>query len=61
MNLLKQIFTLQNIIAWFVINMFVLGTLGSWIFFNIKVLGAETAQINMLDDDAMRDVLKRKR
>lgn len=41
MNLLKQIFTLQNLIAWFVINMFVLGTLGSWIFFNVRVLGSD--------------------
>ena len=59
MNLLKQIFTLQNIIAWFVINMFVLGTVGSWIFFNIKVLGADTAEISVLDTDAMRDTIKR--
>ncbi len=41
MNLLKQIFTLQHIIAWFVINLIVLGALGSWVFINVKVLGSD--------------------
>jgi hypothetical protein len=60
MNLLKQIFTINNLVAWFVINMFVLGTVGSWIFFNVKVLGADT-EITTLDEDAVRDALKKRR
>ena len=60
MNLLKQIFTINNLVAWFVINMFVLGTVGSWIFFNIKILGANT-EISTLDTDAMSDAQKKRR
>lgn len=41
MNLLKQIFTIQHIVAWFVINLIVLGAIGSWVFINVKVLGAD--------------------
>lgn len=43
MNLLKQIFTFQNIIAWFVINLMVLGFLGSWAFINVRILGNDLA------------------
>lgn len=39
MNLLKVIFTIQNIIAWAVINMIVIGFLGAWIFVNVQFLG----------------------
>jgi len=39
MMLLKSIFTLQNLVAWFVINLILLGFLGSWVFINVKVLG----------------------
>jgi len=43
MILLKSIFTIQNLVAWFVINLMLLGFLGSWVFINVRVLGNDVA------------------
>ena len=53
MNLLKAIFTPQNLIAWFVINLCVIGFLSAWVFVNVKVLGNDV-EISTVENQIRR-------